>query len=124
IGVGDSVVVTIWEAAAGGLFSASPGDRTITAGSRTAAIPEQMVARDGTIQVPYAGRLSVAGLRPAEVEQLIVRALSGKAIEPQAVVTIARNISNTATVSGEVGNGSLVPLTAKGDRILDVIALA
>ena len=35
IGVGDSVVVTIWEAAAGGLFSSSQFDRSATAGSRT-----------------------------------------------------------------------------------------
>src|SRR5579863_1891936 len=71
IGVSDSVVVTIWEAAAGGLFSASPGDRSLAAGSRTASIPEQLVARDGTIEVPYAGRLKVAGLTPAEAEQEI-----------------------------------------------------
>ena len=57
IGVSDSVVVTIWEAGAGGLFSASATDRSISSGSRTATIPEQVVARDGTIQVPYAGRI-------------------------------------------------------------------
>jgi polysaccharide biosynthesis/export protein len=124
IGVGDSVVVTIWEAAAGGLFSAAPTDRTIAAGSRTASIPEQVVARDGTIRVPYAGRLHVAGMRPADVEQAIVKALTGKAIEPQTVVTITRNYSNTATVGGEVTSGARVPLNPKGDRILDVIASA
>jgi polysaccharide export outer membrane protein len=43
IGRGDSVQVTIWEAASGGLFSASPLDRTASAGSRTATIPEQVV---------------------------------------------------------------------------------
>src|ERR1700738_3978767 len=48
-GVADSVVVTIYEAAAGGLFSAGVNDRSIAAGSRTATIPEQVVARDGTI---------------------------------------------------------------------------
>jgi polysaccharide export outer membrane protein len=124
IGISDSVLVTIWEAAAGGLFSASPGDRTISAGSRTATIPEQVVARDGTIEVPYAGRIRVAGLRPAEVEQVIVEALAHKAIEPQVVVTISKNLSNTASVGGEVNNGARVPLTSKGDRILDVIATA
>ena len=124
IGVSDSVVVTIWEAAAGGLFSASPEDRGISAGSRTATIPEQVVARDGTIQVPYAGRLRVAGLRPADVEQEIVQALDHKAIQPQVVVTISKNLSNTVAVGGEVTNGSRVPLTTKGDRILDVIAAA
>jgi polysaccharide biosynthesis/export protein len=122
IGVSDSVVVTIWEAGAGGLFSASPTDRSIASGSRTATIPEQVVARDGTIQVPYAGRLHVAGLRPGDVEQLVVRALQGKAIEPQAVVTISKNLSNTVTLGGEVVNGARVALSTKGDRLLDVIA--
>jgi polysaccharide biosynthesis/export protein len=122
IGVSDSVVVTIWEAGAGGLFSASPTDRSIASGSRTATIPEQVVARDGTIQVPYAGRLHVAGLRPGDVEQLVVRALQGKAIEPQAVVTISKNLSNTVTLGGEVVSGARVPLSTKGDRLLDVIA--
>lgn len=124
IGVGDSVVVTIWEAAAGGLFSAAPGDRSISAGSRTATIPEQVVARDGTIEVPYAGPLKVAGLTPGEVEKEIVNALEHKAIEPQAIVTITKNLSNTVSVGGEVAAGARVPLTTKGDRILDVIASA
>jgi polysaccharide biosynthesis/export protein len=124
IGVSDSVVVTIWEAAAGGLFSASPTDHGISAGSRTAVIPEQVVARDGTIEVPYAGRLRVAGMTPAEVEHEIVDALAHKAIEPQAVVTISKNLSNTVSVGGEVTNGARVPLSTKGDRILDVLAAA
>ena len=124
IGVGDAVSVTIWEAASGGLFSAAATAAGISAGSRTATLPDQTVPRDGTIQVPYAGRLQVAGLRPAEVETLVVQKLQGKAIEPQAVVTITRNTSNTVTLTGEVVNGMRVPLTVKGDRILDVIAAA
>ncbi len=116
--------MTIWEAADGGLFSASLSDRTISAGSRTATLPEQVVARDGTIRVPYAGRLYVAGLRPSEIEQAIVQALTGKAIEPQAVVTIPKNLSNTVTVTGEVTNGARIPISTKGDRILDVVASA
>lgn len=122
IGVGDGIAVTIWEAAAGGLFSAAVNDRSIAAGSRTANIPEQIVPVDGTIQVPYAGRIRVVGLRTADVEALVVERLKGKAIEPQAVVTITRNVSNTATVTGEVVQGARVPLTVRGDRLLDVIA--
>jgi len=124
IGAGDSVVVTIWEAAAGGLFSASLDDHSISAGSRTATIPAQVVDRDGTIEIPYAGRLKVRGLTPAAVEQMIVQALAHKAIEPQVVVTIAKNVSNTVSVGGEVAAGARIPLTTKGDRILDVIASA
>jgi len=122
IGIGDSVSITIWEAAAGGLFSAAPNDRSLSAGSRTATLPNQVVPRDGTIQVPYAGRIRVVGLRPAEVERLVVERLQGKAIEPQAVVTISENVSNTVTVTGEVVQGARVPLTVKGDRLLDIVA--
>jgi polysaccharide export outer membrane protein len=122
IGVGDVVQVTIWEAAAGGLFS-SPSIGPST-GSHSAVIPPQQVARDGSITVPYAGRIRVAGLAPPQVETAIVRQLTGKAIEPQALVTITSNISNTVTVTGEVIAGARVPLSPRGDRILDVIASA
>jgi polysaccharide biosynthesis/export protein len=124
IGVGDSVTVTIWEAGPGGLFSSAAPISQLAPGSRTATIPEQVVARDGTIGVPYAGRLRVLGLKPEQVESAIVERLKGKAIEPQAVVAVTRNVSNTVSVTGEVTNGARVPLTVRGDRVLDVIAAA
>lgn len=123
IGVGDYIQVVIWEASAGGLFSAPVSDR-IGAGSRSAIIPEQVVGPDGAVTVPYAGRVRVLGRSPQQVEAAIVQALSGKAIEPQALVTITKNVANTVTVIGEVTNGARVPLTTRGDRLLDVIATA
>ena len=121
IGVGDGVQIVIWEAAAGGLFSSPVVDRS-SAGTRSAVIPEQIVARDGSITVPFAGRIAVIGRSPPEVEADIVRRLADKAIDPQALVTITRNISNTVTVMGEGGVGARVPLTPRGDRLLDVLA--
>jgi polysaccharide export outer membrane protein len=123
LGVGDAITVTIWEAGSGGLFSTATIDKT-TPGSRTATLPEQVIAQDGTIQIPYAGRLKVSGLKPAQVEQLIVDHLKGKAIEPQAVVTISKSRSAAVTVTGEVTNGMLAPVSPVGDRVLDVIATA
>ncbi len=122
IGVGDAMQITVWEAAAGGLFSADVGN--LAPGSRSAAIPEQVVGRDGSVTVPYAGRINVAGRTQQQVEAAIIERLRGKAIEPQALVNVTRNISNTVTVSGEVANGARIPLTLRGDRILDVIAQA
>ena len=46
----------------------------------------------------------------------------GKAIQPQVLVSVVRSVSNSVTVSGEVVNGARVPLSTKGDRVLDVIA--
>ncbi|MFG1300162.1 polysaccharide biosynthesis/export family protein [Xanthobacter sp. V3C-3] len=123
VGVGDVLSVTIWEAAAGGLFSGPIIDRLGT-GSRSAVIPEQQVAQDGSITVPYAGRIPVAGKTPSQIEQAIVDRLAGKAIEPQAVVVVTRGVSNSVTVLGEATNGAVVPLSPRGDRVLDVIAAA
>lgn len=122
IGTGDSVVVTIWEAAAGGLFSAAANSPTASAGARTATLPEQIVGRDGSITIPYAGRVNVTGKSPAEVEKTIVDRLEGLAVKPQAVVTIANNVTNTVMVTGEATTGAVVPLNPKGNRILEVIA--
>ena len=125
IGVGDEVRVMIWEAAAGGLFSgAGPTLDRFGTGARSAVIPDQVVARDGAITVPYAGRVKVAGLSPPDVERVVLERLTGKAIEPQVLVTVARNITNSVTVTGEVTNGARIPLSAKGDRVMDAIAAA
>lgn len=123
IGIGDTISVSIWEAAAGGLFGTSPTPG-VSPGSRNVTIPGQVVARDGAISVPFAGRVPVAGRTPVEVQRSIEQRLAGKAIEPQTIVTITKSITNAATVSGEVVNGARVPLSVNGDRLLDLIALA
>jgi polysaccharide export outer membrane protein len=123
IGIGDSVVVSIWEAAGGGLFGASPTDHVST-GSRSVTIPEQVVSRDGGISVPFAGRVTVADRLPVEVQHTIEQRLAEKAIEPQVIVTVTRSVTNSATVTGEVVAGARVPLSVRGDRLLDLIAAA
>jgi len=122
IGIGDQVVVTIFEAGSGGLFSTSANQ--FGTGTKSATLPNQTIGPDGRISVPYAGRFSVVGKSTGEVEAMIVEKLRDKAIEPQVVVTIASSRSNLATVDGEVGTAGRVPLSPKGDRLLDVIASA
>ena len=123
IGIGDTIDVTIFEAAGGGLFSQAVSSNTST-GSHSAQLPSQIVQRDGSITVPYAGRVLVAGQTTPQVERAIVEKLTGKAIEPQIVVTLSKNISTSVTVTGEVIVGARVPLSARGDRLLDVVATA
>ncbi|MET7244696.1 polysaccharide biosynthesis/export family protein [Methylobacterium sp. EM32] len=142
IGVGDAITVTIWEAGSGGLFSA-PAVTGLSSGSKSSSIPEQIVARDGTISVPYAGRIKVAGRRAPDVQSQIEQELAGKAIQPQVLVTVNSPLSTSVTVLGEAAaagggaraaaarggpvsnlGGGRVPLTEKGDRLLDVIATA
>ena len=124
IGIGDTISITIWEAAAGGLFSAPLLTDRFSTGSKSATIPDQVVGRDGSITVPYAGRIRVIGQNSHGVQHSIEHSLEGKAIQPQVLVSVVRSVSNSVTVSGEVVNGARVPLSTKGDRVLDVIAAA
>lgn len=124
IGIGDSLVVTIWEAAGGGLFASASATDQIVPGSRSVALPEQMVARDGAISVPFAGRVAVAGHSAVEVQRAIEQRLSGKSIDPQVIVAMTKSVNNTVTVTGEAVGGARVPLSPKGDRVLELIAAA
>jgi polysaccharide biosynthesis/export protein len=123
IGIGDQVSVAIFEAAAGGLFS-QPVSTANTTGSHSATVPGQLVQQDGTITIPYAGQISVVGKTTYEVEKEIVDKLTGKAIEPQAIVSLTVPIASSITLSGESVRGGRIPLSTKGDRLLDVIAEA
>ncbi len=123
IGVGDTVIVNIFEAAAGGLFS-QPVSTADSTGQHSATVPPQVVQRDGTITVPYAGQVAVVGKTTPEVEKEVVERLTGKAIEPQAIVTISQPIFSSITVTGEAVKGGRLPLSTKGDRLMDVIAEA
>ena len=124
IGIGDMVAISVWEAGSGGLFSGPLVADRFSAGSKSALIPEQVVARDGAISVPYAGRIQVLGRRPQDVQGLIENELAGKAIQPQVLVSVTKPISQTVTVTGEAAAGARIPLTMRGDRLLDVVATA
>jgi polysaccharide export outer membrane protein len=110
IGVGDTVSVTIWEAAAGGLFSSSPLDH-LTTGTHSIEIPSQVVASDGAISIPYAGRVPVAGHTAEQIQNIIQQRLAGKAIQPQVIVTVPKS-------------GARLTLSPNGDHLLDLIAAA
>lgn len=113
VGVGDVLDVTLFEAGQGGLFTSQNGARVQL---------QQRVDTDGTISVPYAGRVKAAGVAPQVVERRIVAALEGRAIQPQALVQIQDTVSRSYVVNGDVGKSGRYPITAAGDRILDVIA--
>ncbi|KQR77955.1 hypothetical protein ASG03_16535 [Rhizobium sp. Leaf341] len=117
IGVGDTVVVSIWEASPDGLFSG---------GSAKGAtqIPEQPVSESGTISVPYAGTVQAANRTPQQVKAAIENALARIAIQPQVLVSVVENVSNTVTVTGEVARSGRIALSPRGEKLLDVIAMA
>ena len=126
IGPGDAIEVNIWEAPPATLFSSgvSADLRGGTSGSRVVTLPEQVIDRDGFVNVPFAGKIAAAGRSLPEIEQEVARRLKGKANQPEILVRRVRNASSTVTVVGEVGNSVKVPLTPSGERLLDALAAA
>ncbi|MGV1761063.1 polysaccharide biosynthesis/export family protein [Rhizobium sp. P44RR-XXIV] len=125
IAVGDVVSVSLWEAPPGSLFgTASAISSQQQATGSAVTIPPQTVNADRTISIPYVGRITAAGQTPAAVERAVVSGLAGKAVQPQALVTVQQSVANTVTVTGEVAGGARVSLSPAGERVLDAIAAA
>ena len=98
--------------------TAATGDR------RGVTMPDQQVAPDGAIGIPYAGRVPAAGRAPAEVQQTIEARLARKALQPQTLVIVKKSDANAVTVAGEVVAGARIRLSPGGDRLLQLIAAA
>ena len=121
LGVGDVVQVAIFESQQGGLFI--PAD----AGSRPGnfvTLPQQTIGRDGTISVPYAGRVRASGRAVEDVQKTIEDALANRAIEPQVLITKVTSRSAQVAVLGDVKTPAKIELSEAGDRVLDVISQA
>jgi polysaccharide biosynthesis/export protein len=117
-GIGDIVSVTIFEAAAGGLFI--PAEASVRPGNFV-TLPNQAVDSNGDISVPYAGPIYAKGRTPQEVQNSIVEKLKNRAIEPQAVVALVEQRTSLISVLGEVNTPVRYPASAEGERILDAI---
>ena len=126
IGYGDVLDIAIWEAPPAVLFGATPVNSNAAATPDLAAfagIPQQAVGEDGTVSVPFVGPIKVLGRKVGDVENAIVSSLRGRAHDPQAIVRLVRN-QTTVTVLGEVQQSQRMPLSARGERVLDAVASA
>ena len=122
-GIGDVVSVTVFEAAAGGLFI--PAEAGVRPGNFV-TIPDQTVDNDGFITVPYAGQVKAAGLTAPQIQRAIVDKIANRAIEPQVVVAMSSQRTQLISVLGEVNVPVRYPASAAGakDKVLDAITRA
>ena len=116
IGVGDVLQVNIWEAADNGLFS--------TSDTKNTQFPPMRVDKRGRVTIPFVGVIRAAGYTPLQLQKRIERRLEGKAISPQVMVSIVRNVANSVIVNGDVRKPGRYEISLKGDRVLDVLASA
>ena len=119
IGTGDTLAIAIFEPG-GSLFGSGSSSGNNRSGNQ--ALPPITVDSSGSVTVPFAGAVPVAGLSTTQAAAAIRRALVGKVANPQVVVSIADNAFNAVTVLGEVRQPGRKPLSTNADRILDIIA--
>lgn len=124
IGPGDVLEVSVWEAPPAALFSSSALRDSGLSVSNMTAFPSQAVNSAGTIYVPFAGPVRASGQTLEEIASTVARQLEGKANQPQVLVRRVNNNSAYAIVVGDVEKSVRVPLTPRGEHLLDALAEA
>jgi len=124
VGAGDVLDVSIWEAPPAMLFGSATIEPRGAATARLTTFPEQMVNSDGLINIPFAGQVQAGGRSPFQIEAEIMQRLQRKANQPQVLVRVVRNNTANVTIVGEVSSSTRMPLTARGERLLDALAAA
>jgi polysaccharide export outer membrane protein len=125
IGPGDVLQVHIYEVGMtlfGSNGGIGPGAITEPDSVRSQALSAVTVASDGTIRLPYVGRLMVAGSTAYDVQRMIEQALHGKSQSPQAMVTVINSPGNSVYLLGDVVRAGRIPLTPARERLLDAVA--
>ena len=86
---------------------------------------EYRVQPDGTIGFPYVDRITVAGLEPQQIEELIKHELVEKKIltDPQITLVVKQYNSKKVSVIGAVQKAGSLPWT-EGMKLVDAISLA
>jgi polysaccharide export outer membrane protein len=119
VGVGDVLQITVFESSSGGLFI--PPEAGVRPGNFV-TLPPQTVERSGTITIPYAGVIRVAGRTTEQIKVDIEQRLSSRAVEPQVVVTLGEQVAMSVAVLGDTGSTKFQ--IRPNERVLDVIARA
>jgi capsule polysaccharide modification protein KpsS/protein involved in polysaccharide export with SLBB domain len=115
VGIGDQLKVSIWEASGDGLFSTLDKKQTDI---------QLVVDATGQIFIPYVGRVHAEGESVESLRTIIQDGLKGKAVQPQVQITVTGEISNSVVVVGDISRPGLYPLSARGAKLLEMIAVA
>ena len=112
---GDVVQIRMWEATGDGLFA--------TGGKRETEFTLR-VSNSGTMDVPYAGTISVVDESVQEIRKVLLERYRGIAIDPEINVEIKETKLRGVSVLGAVASPGWISIPAEGIKLLDVIALS
>lgn len=115
IAAGDQLGITIFEGSSTTVPSAIGG---------RLELPTVDVATDGTIAVPFAGRLMVAGHPVDRARQMIEGRLRRKLYDPQVQIRLLESPDKSVSVIGSVRKGGAFALAPGLTRLTDLIGAA
>lgn len=128
IGAGDVLVITIFEAGvslfSGDAPSSAAGGGGFDPSVKAQTLPPRRVDDTGHIDVPYVGRVAVAGKTILEVQGQIRRALRNLSQDPQVLINREEVIGNSIIVGGEVIRPGRLVLQTNRESLADIIALS
>lgn len=113
---GDVLNVKISESKEGGLFAPLAAGGTLFANVR--------VSYDGTISLPYAGKIKVSGLDPVRVGDRIQQKLAGVTFEPQVYVELVADRGSSILVGGAVHTPGRFSMMEGPATLIDAISKA
>ena len=113
---GDAIEVTVFDTGDEGLFTAENVGRV--------ELGTYVVSPSGTISLPFAGDLDIAGRTTQAAQGIVTERLREEAVNPFASVNIVRAATDTFTVQGGIGAPGNFPLTPRGETVLDAVAVA
>jgi polysaccharide biosynthesis/export protein len=115
IGAGDLLHIAIWEA--------NPNGTSLTA-DKGGIETTTRVGVDGTIGVPYVGRIHAGGRTPAQIEQAVSAKLASEAPGAQVAALVTDDLTNDVIVQGDVAKPGRYPVVPNSSGLLDVLAMA
>lgn len=114
IAPGDKLSITVWDIDESSLLAVP--------GQRSAQIEAGPVNAQGTIHLPFAGTVRVAGLTPDNARQAIEDKLRGLMATAEVQIAVTPGQRNTVNVIGRVGAPGSYPLTGGPVSLLSLLS--
>ena len=113
---GDVLSVTVWENVDNGLLA--------SIGQKVTLLQELQVDQNGSIFMPYAGRLLARGKTPEQLRRLITERISDQTPDPQVEVRRLAGDGSTVSLMGGVAASGVYPIEASTRRLSAMLAKA
>lgn len=111
---GDTLAVLVWDSDDNSLLTGP--------GQRTAALPELRVSENGTIFVPYVGKVRVSGQTPDAARSAVQRQLTQILPSAQVQLSMAEGRQNSVDLVGGVNAPGTIPMPDNNFSVLAAIS--